>query len=192
MGTFCAKRSDTTDDITRERRVDKNMPRLSYTANETSEVYRRKTSTTSGNLIQKVRRSIVLAAVAKSDRPNVLQLLKSGFPIDYKLNEGGWRMLHMAASTGDQPMLELLISRGADVNLPDDEEMWTPLMVATMHSQLQAVQLLVRNGAELHARDISGRTAEDLAEQYRFTNIADYLEQEVRAQAIRTSTLEPS
>jgi ankyrin repeat protein len=186
----CAKRSDSTSDVTRSRRSEANMPRISYTANETNDSFRR--PSVSGNLIQKVRKSIVLAAVTKADRPNVLQLLRSGFPIDYKLTDGGWRMIHVAASTGDQNMLELLISRSADVNIPDDEEEWTPLMVATMHSQLLAAQLLVRNGAELHARDISGRTALDLAEQYRFTAIADFLEHEVRLLSIRESTLEPS
>jgi len=101
-------------------------------------------------------------------------------------------MVHVAASTGDQNMLELLISRGADVNIQDNGEQWTPLMVATMHNQLTAVQLLVRNGADMHIRDITGRTAKDLADQYLFTTIADYLEHEIRMLAIRLSTLEPN
>jgi ankyrin repeat protein len=190
MGNLCTNRSDNTDEAHRPRRSEANIPRISYTPNESYDSYRK--PSVSGNLIQKVRKSIVLAAVTKADRPNVLQLLKSGFPIDYKLTEGGWRMIHVAASTGDQDMLELLISRSADVNIPDDEEEWTPLMVATMHSQLLAVQLLVRNGADMLARDISGRTALDLAEQYRFIAIADFLEHEVRLLTIRESTLEPS
>jgi ankyrin repeat protein len=66
------------------------------------------------------------------------------------------------------------LEAGADINARDPVGR-TPLIYAVRHKQRATVEFLLRRGADPSARDQSGATALDLANQMGFTDIARML-----------------
>jgi ankyrin repeat protein len=111
----------------------------------------------------------------RGDAEKIQDHLNKGFPVDFELNDAGWRLVHVAAHVGDTNLMKLLIQSHADMNVRDNEEQWTPMMIATMNSKVEIVRLLINNGADPYAVDSTGKTALDLARQYRVGGVEDYL-----------------
>jgi ankyrin repeat protein len=111
----------------------------------------------------------------RGDTEKVRDHLNTGFPIDYELNDAGWRLVHIAAYIGNCSLMKLLIQTKADLNVRDLEEQWTPLMIAAMNSRLEIVRLLTSNGADLLAVDLAGKASIDLARQYQCRLVEEYL-----------------
>jgi len=122
-----------------------------------------------------VRNSVLMSAY-RGDADRIREHLSRGFNIDYELNDAGWRLVHVAAHNGDVSLMNLLLEHSADVNVKDREEHWTPLMIATMNAKLELVKILCSNGADIKKKDAAGKSAIDLARQYRCQALEEYLQ----------------
>ena len=97
--------------------------------------------------------------------------------VDVKARDtAGSTPLHDAAAAGHREVAELLIAKGADINAKTtNEDVTTPLHSAAFAGHKEMVELLIARGADANIRDYRGRTALDLAEQQRHTEIAEML-----------------
>ncbi|XP_069669560.1 ankyrin repeat domain-containing protein 65-like isoform X1 [Periplaneta americana] len=103
-------------------------------------------------------------------------LLAAGTRLDVKGGPQGCTALHVAAVSGHRAVCELLLAAGARPNEPDDADQWTALHCAAHVGHASVVQLLLQHGAERGAREKEGRTALDLARQFRRTGVAVMLQ----------------
>ncbi|KAJ3028519.1 UNVERIFIED_CONTAM: hypothetical protein HDU68_001515 [Siphonaria sp. JEL0065] len=88
----------------------------------------------------------------------------------------GWTALHWAVVYKNLKLVKRLVELGANVNVKDDSNNSTPLHFAALLGELDIVKVLVHAGADLFARNADGRNAFDLAVYYKFSDVADYLE----------------
>ncbi len=66
-----------------------------------------------------------------------------------------------------------LVSAGTEVNAKDRRG-WTPLFYAVRGGHLEIIEILRKEGADEKHTDSEGRTAKNVAEQFRVTGIADF------------------
>lgn len=98
----------------------------------------------------------VICAVVNDNLKMVKMLLKNGFNVDEK-DEDGWTPLHFACNNGNYDISQYLLKKEADVNaVTDDGEESTPLLLATMTLNLELVKLLVYYGADIETEDAHG------------------------------------
>ncbi|MFO1258803.1 MAG: ankyrin repeat domain-containing protein [Gammaproteobacteria bacterium] len=75
----------------------------------------------------------------------------------------GFTPLHWAALKGGADIIELLINHHASPNTPGTKLNLTPLHIAVAANNSEAVAKLIELGADIHATNIKGQTALDLA-----------------------------
>ncbi len=104
----------------------------------------------------------LLAAVGQGRVEVVRLLLEHG--ADVNTRSGGWTPLPLALSSGaPEEVARLLLDHGADVNAREPDLSRTPLMMAAARGEWELVSALLKKGADLHARDVSGKGAVDVA-----------------------------
>jgi hypothetical protein len=116
-----------------------------------------------------------LVQAAAQDKPRFVTLLLSkGYDINYE-DYGGTTPLSGTSVGGHEEMIGFLISRGAEVNRKNHGTGETPLMAAAETGRLGSVKVLLDNGADPCLMDKEGHTAEGLAKQFHYGDIAEYL-----------------
>src|SRR5690606_19450050 len=91
------------------------------------------------------------------------------------LNSKGMSPLQMAAYSGHLNVAATLLQAGADVNARDQERGYTALMAASSRGHLPVTLLLLEAGADINARTTAGWTAEQLAVDAGYSDIAQAL-----------------
>ncbi len=119
--------------------------------------------------------SPLMIAAASGKLDFVEYLIDNGAKVDKRYYQGG-TALHRAALGGYNDVISVLLDAGANVNMPDLDGM-TPLMMAVKNGKRFTVELLVKRGANVNFRNAKGETALDIANKYRYKEIAQYLEQ---------------
>lgn len=107
---------------------------------------------------------------------SVEALLDAGAQVD-EADSDGITILGWAAIANRVDMARLLIERGADVNHVDKKGM-TPLLYAASidFGDSAMIDLLLKSGARENARTKDGKTALDLAREYKHTHLLRSLE----------------
>ena len=70
-----------------------------------------------------------------------------------------------------------MVMLGYDID-EQDIDGYTPLMIAAKNGHRFTVELLVRRGADVNFRNVKGETALDIANKYRYKEIARFLQNE--------------
>ena len=121
-------------------------------------------------------------------------LIEAGASLNQNNGPSHWTALHYAAYRNNAAMAQLLLDAKADPNVatPDGER---PLHTAAHAGDLDVIKALVKAGADIFAKDARNHTAMDIATiraaerlqfaQRPFTDIAEYLKQEMDAAAQR-------
>lgn len=101
------------------------------------------------------------SAILENDLGRVEGLLNQGADANEK-DEGGSRVLHLAATMGRAEIAERLIEAGAEV---DGEGMdgGTALMSAAFFGRVETVRMLIAKGADVNAQNKQGNTVLDTA-----------------------------
>jgi ankyrin repeat protein len=101
--------------------------------------------------------------------------VNSGVAVDIR-NEAGKTPLDRAVGSGEFNVTRLLLDNGAKVDVTDGKG-WTPLHSASHGGYLDAVKLLLRRDADVEARtrNNAGNTAEDVAWENSFFEVASFL-----------------
>lgn len=109
---------------------------------------------------------------------SVRALLDAGGKVD-ETDPDGTTLLAWAAISNRVDMAKLLIARGADVNHVDKLGMTALLYAASIdYGDSAMIDLLLKSGAQLSARNKDGKTALDLAREYKHTHLIASLEGE--------------
>ena len=93
--------------------------------------------------------------------------------------------LHSAVAVGDIETGKLLLKEGIDVNAKQALDV-TPLHAASHRGNLPFVKLLIEYGAETGLQTNKGQTASDLAKENGYTEVVEYLKDEIVKQKSRT------
>ena len=72
-------------------------------------------------------------------------------------------------------LVSILVERGAELNPVRKTDGWTPLHLAAMFGKCDVAHVLLEAGVDTSIKDDDGKTAEDVAKQYRKYNFADFL-----------------
>lgn len=86
----------------------------------------------------------------------------------------GLPLMYYAALGGQQDVLDLLLARGADINAGDG--VTTALHVAAMTGRASLARWLLEQGARRDCTDHSGKTALDLARQFKRADVEALLD----------------
>lgn len=118
----------------------------------------------------------------------VERLIQYGADINTQ-NHRGCTALMLAAYQGNTDVVELLLQHGADVNIKDNAGWdcpghngwhhggWTALMYAASWGNKGTVEVLLQAGAALvDIKDNTGRTAVDIAKEYKRTEVIKLIE----------------
>jgi ankyrin repeat protein len=121
-------------------------------------------------------------------------LIEAGANVNFLGGSLDRSALHYAGYRNNLAMTELLLDSGADPNIAalDGER---PLHTAAFAGDLPIIMALLREGADVTAKNGRGHTAMDVANfraaerfqfaQRPFTEIADYLKEQMEAAALR-------
>lgn len=82
--------------------------------------------------------------------------------------------LHSSVARKDMNITRILLSHGADVNAVQTDE-FTPLHEAAQNGQLEMVKLLIQFGADPDMITSDGKSALDLAIEYKNSEVASFL-----------------
>ena len=126
-------------------------------------------------LTPKAPATSILDAAFEGDIEAVKQHLVAGTNVDAK-GDRGMTALHSAANEGHKEIVELLVIYGADVNVFGLGMI--PLHYAAIgegQHYKDIVELLITNGADVNAKMNIGRTALDLAIQFKEPETIDLL-----------------
>jgi len=93
-------------------------------------------------------------------------------------DKDGWTLLHWSV-TACNKVAQKLVEMGANLNIKTSSFGWTALHGAVIWNNIKAVELLVEAGADPSIKTNKGKTALDLAIQENYTNIIDYLSEEI-------------
>ena len=113
------------------------------------------------------------AAVYSGHREVAKFLIASGADINAK-DIFGLTPLHGPALSGRKEAVDLLIANGADINAKDGTER-TPLHWATVNGQKEFVELLIAKGADINLKDAYGKSALQLAIDWKYGAVAEVL-----------------
>lgn len=114
----------------------------------------------------------ILLAASQGHKEMLVRLIDAGAAINAK----GWAPLHYAIFSGHLEIAQVLLTRGADSELraPNGR---TALMLGAQTGNAAAVKLLLQTGASPEAKDYDGLTAEAIARQKQFNDVAELLKQ---------------
>lgn len=132
------------------------------------------------NCIMTPRKVTPLHTAAEEGFLDIVELLiDAGAKVDTEMycsssQFGGNTQLFLAALRGHTAICELLLQHGADVNAKCNEG-FRPAHVAAIHGHLETLKTLKNHGADLSAKSVWGKTAEDMAKEYRKRNIVRFL-----------------
>ncbi|GEM_PF-749567 len=102
-------------------------------------------------------------------------LVQQGAELNDKLRfEDKKTALHIAAEIGDTDIINYLIYKGFDVN-KKDKKGWSPVFYAVKNGNLNALKCLVKHGARLDIRDKSKKSLIQVAKEYHWDKIVEYL-----------------
>lgn len=90
-------------------------------------------------------------------------------------NADGYTALHLAVLESNYDAAAYLLEQGADPNTLDTYK-YTPLMEAVGYENMEMVELLLTAGADKELTGPEGYTAQQLALDYGYTDIAAYIE----------------
>lgn len=113
-------------------------------------------------------KAAIVYAAAKGYREIVAMLLDKGVDVDTRYDNRLTALMWAAGHTNDVPVVEgvatvkLLLEREATLDLADARHR-TALMIASERGHAEIVQALIEAGASASARDVSGKSAADLA-----------------------------
>lgn len=79
----------------------------------------------------------------------------------------GMTPLHWASAKNHPSTVSILLAAGASINMTSGRDGWTPLMYAAFMGHSDVVKILLGAGADRKPKNEYGRTALDLAIQYR-------------------------
>ncbi len=91
-------------------------------------------------------------------------LLENGADVK-AVDEDNWTALLWASWTGMPTVVEALVKAGSDVNALDAKKQ-SPLMVAAQRGNEKVVEILINAGADATLKNVDGKSAEDLANEY--------------------------
>lgn len=91
-------------------------------------------------------------------------LLENGADVK-AVDEDNWTALMWASWTGMPTVVDALIKAGSDVNALDAKKQ-SPLMVAAQRGNEKVVEILINAGADATLKNVDGKSAEDLANEY--------------------------
>jgi|GEM_PF-676878 FOG: Ankyrin repeat len=91
-------------------------------------------------------------------------LLENGADVK-AVDEDNWTALLWASWTGMPTVVEELVKAGSDVNALDAKKQ-SPLMVAAQRGNEKVVEILINAGADATLKNVDGKSAEDLANEY--------------------------
>lgn len=91
-------------------------------------------------------------------------LLENGADVK-AVDEDNWTALLWAAWTGMPTVVEELVKAGSDVNALDNKKQ-SALMIAAQRGNEKVVEILINAGADVNLKNVDGKTAEDLANEY--------------------------
>lgn len=91
-------------------------------------------------------------------------LLENGADVK-AVDEDNWTALMWASWTGMPTVVDALVKAGSDVNALDAKKQ-SPLMVAAQRGNEKVVEILINAGADATLKNVDGKTAEDLANEY--------------------------
>lgn len=114
-----------------------------------------------------------LHQASKSGVEKLVELLISKNADVNAKDKSGNTPLHNATSSGNRVIVELLIAKGADINAQVFSQ--TPLHWAVSRGHKDIVELLIEKGADVDAKNSKGKTALQLAENQKHTEIAELL-----------------
>lgn len=113
-------------------------------------------------------KTLLLHAAITGSCKTMRVLLDNAATVDLA-NRDGRTPLHIAATNGHCTAAALLLDHGAQVEA-HCEIGWSPLVYAAIYGRYDMIRLLLHRGANVDARDINGRSSEDLAS---FSNHAE-------------------
>jgi ankyrin repeat protein len=120
----------------------------------------------------------LLVAAEKGDLNKIRNLLTLGINVDTR-DADGFSALHIALIEvkSDKKQYEIckyLLERGINVNLPDKVGD-TPLHIAVQHGNFDLTKLLISHGALTGCLNKDEKTAEQIASECEYEEIAEYL-----------------
>ena len=104
-----------------------------------------------------------------------LPVAKALLAKEVQINRPGWSALHYAAINGNPGIIKLLLDDAAYIDAESPEEKMTPLMLSAVRGHAAAVKLLKEEGADTSLKNSAGKTALDLARQYRQEEVIEVL-----------------
>ena len=117
----------------------------------------------------------LMMAVWRNQLPMVELLLRRGARQDLE-HESGRVALHFAAERGDVEMLSLLFRYGGRRFINHQDKLgWTPLMLAVKARKKENVKFFVDRGANIYIKNISQKTAIDIAKELGYEEILSIL-----------------
>jgi ankyrin repeat protein len=115
------------------------------------------------------------AAIIARNTEIAVFLIKNGANINLRDADGD-TFAFLAAYLGDVEVVAALAEAGADLDTAGvTGPMVSPVAAAAARGNVEVVEFLVSRGVDLSARDNNGKTAEDLAEEAGYTDIAKLL-----------------
>ena len=120
------------------------------------------------------------AAGRRNDSLPMLRLLLRHQANVRAVSNAGWEPIHHAAQARDARAVGLLVDHKADVNVREKEEGRTPLHLAIEAGAFEAralpvVRQFLQHQADLTLKDRKGRTPLALAEEMKYTRVAELL-----------------
>ena len=91
-------------------------------------------------------------------------LLENGADVK-AVDEDNWTALLWASWTGMPTVVDALVKAGSDVNALDNQKQ-SALMIAAQRGNEKVVEILINAGADATLKNVDGKTAEDLANEY--------------------------
>lgn len=101
------------------------------------------------------------------------ELLQKGAECDAKNKEGNTALI-IASREANLSLVSTILDFGADVNIQNDYG-WSSLMEAAKIGRLPIVKLLIENKAYLDLINKDGKTAADIASEYKQSQVYEYL-----------------
>lgn len=114
------------------------------------------------------------AAVNNEDFQSAKSFLAQGALINCCDSEG-WTALHLASLRGYFEIVEYLVENGADLHAKENEVGQTPLHFSIGDGYIDIVKYLIEKGSSIDLTDHNGKTAIDLANEYKQVEIFDFL-----------------